>query len=243
MVKSNNTNSFQEGIDKNPFCAMVLGSMNKFRKSLAFTLAEVLITLGIIGIVAAMVIPSLITNYQKTYYLNKLKKVYAILNQAYKQSYDENGESFQSEISDSDEKKQEMFNKYWAPYIKTATICETYKQCGYKENTIRGLDKKDSGDIVAKDRFAFQTADGTVYIIYFKNRLAPWVIVDLDGGFRGPNVFSKDSFIFTRNPDKGIVELRHDDLATSQCSKDARGYNCGYEIFINNWKYPKDYPR
>ncbi len=31
-----------------------------------FTLAEVLITLGIIGVVAAITIPSLITNYQKT---------------------------------------------------------------------------------------------------------------------------------------------------------------------------------
>ena len=31
----------------------------------AFTLAEILITLGIIGVVAAMTIPTLITNYQK----------------------------------------------------------------------------------------------------------------------------------------------------------------------------------
>lgn len=31
----------------------------------AFTLAEVLITLGIIGVVAALTIPGLITNFQK----------------------------------------------------------------------------------------------------------------------------------------------------------------------------------
>ena len=34
-------------------------------KKRAFTLAEVLITLGIIGVVAAMTIPTLISNYQK----------------------------------------------------------------------------------------------------------------------------------------------------------------------------------
>ena len=35
-----------------------------------FTLAEVLITLGIIGVVAALTLPSLVTNYQK-----QIKKV------------------------------------------------------------------------------------------------------------------------------------------------------------------------
>ncbi len=35
------------------------------KKNLGFTLAEVLLTLGIIGVVAAMTIPMLITNYQK----------------------------------------------------------------------------------------------------------------------------------------------------------------------------------
>ena len=34
-------------------------------RKIAFTLAEVLITLGIIGVIAAMTLPSLITNYQE----------------------------------------------------------------------------------------------------------------------------------------------------------------------------------
>lgn len=47
----------------------------------AFTLAEVLITLGIIGIVAALTIPTLISNYQKTQYVVGLKKAYSQTNQ------------------------------------------------------------------------------------------------------------------------------------------------------------------
>jgi len=43
----------------------------------AFTLAEVLITLGIIGVVAAMTLPALIQNYQKGVALNRLKQSYA----------------------------------------------------------------------------------------------------------------------------------------------------------------------
>ena len=40
----------------------------------AFTLAEVLITLGIIGIVAAMTLPALVGKYQKVQTVNQLKK-------------------------------------------------------------------------------------------------------------------------------------------------------------------------
>lgn len=48
----------------------------------AFTMAEVLITLGIIGIVAAMTLPSLIGNYQKKQTAIQLKKFYSIMQQA-----------------------------------------------------------------------------------------------------------------------------------------------------------------
>lgn len=42
-----------------------------------FTLSEVLITLGIIGIVAAITLPTLITNYQKKTTATRVKKAYA----------------------------------------------------------------------------------------------------------------------------------------------------------------------
>ena len=44
-----------------------------------FTLAEVLMTLGIIGVVAAMTMPSLIANHQEKVTVTKVKKVYGIL--------------------------------------------------------------------------------------------------------------------------------------------------------------------
>lgn len=56
----------------------------KINHTKGFTLAEVLITLGIIGVVASLTIP-LIQNYQKTQYVEALKKAYATTNQALKQ--------------------------------------------------------------------------------------------------------------------------------------------------------------
>ena len=51
---------------------------------IAFTLAEVLITLGIIGVVAALTMPSLIQNYQKSVLKNQFKKSYNIIQNAYR---------------------------------------------------------------------------------------------------------------------------------------------------------------
>ena len=50
-----------------------------------FTLAEVLITLGVIGGVAAMTLPTLIKNYQKHVWVNQLKTTVSILQNAIKQ--------------------------------------------------------------------------------------------------------------------------------------------------------------
>ena len=52
-------------------------------RRVGFTLAEVLITLGIIGIVSAMTIPTLVKNYQKKVLKNQFIQSYAIINQAW----------------------------------------------------------------------------------------------------------------------------------------------------------------
>jgi len=56
----------------------------KIRQIIAFTLAEVLITLLIIGVVASLVVPALINETQKAEYVTKLKKESAVLQQAFK---------------------------------------------------------------------------------------------------------------------------------------------------------------
>lgn len=48
----------------------------------AFTLAEVLITLGIIGVIAALTLPGLIQGYRKKVTETALKKAYSQLSQA-----------------------------------------------------------------------------------------------------------------------------------------------------------------
>lgn len=61
-------------------------------KTNGFTLAEVLITLGIIGIVAALTLPSLITNYREKQRVTQLKKIYSTLQQAFTRAQEAHGE-------------------------------------------------------------------------------------------------------------------------------------------------------
>ena len=56
----------------------------KFKSKKAFTLAEVLITLGIIGVVVAMTMPTLINNYQKKLAVTRLKHFSSMMQQAAK---------------------------------------------------------------------------------------------------------------------------------------------------------------
>ena len=67
--------------------------VDKFRnyRKTAFTLAEVLITLGIIGVVAAMTLPTLIQKQNEREVVSKLKKVYSTLSQAYLFATEANG--------------------------------------------------------------------------------------------------------------------------------------------------------
>ena len=60
-------------------------------KKIAFTLAEVLITLGIIGIVAEMTIPTIINKAEKIATLSMLKKEYSMLSSLFNTAVAENG--------------------------------------------------------------------------------------------------------------------------------------------------------
>ena len=70
------------------------------RKRFGFTLAEVLITLGIIGVVAAMTIPALVKNTQDKEFRTAFKKTFSALSQAVLSISFDNGGSIAGMFSD-----------------------------------------------------------------------------------------------------------------------------------------------
>ena len=87
-----------------------------------FTLAEVLITLGIIGVVAAITIPSLITDIRKKQTVAKVQHATSIITQGFKASNSEVGAPTDDEVKKSS--PSQIYKKYVQPYIKS-TPCYT----------------------------------------------------------------------------------------------------------------------
>lgn len=103
----------------------MIDNKQKTQKS-AFTLAEVLITLGIIGTVAAMTIPTLIQNQTEQVTVSKLKKVYSMLSNAYLMAVSENGEPTAWGIEDDENATNSLANmNKFVPYLKIAKNCGT----------------------------------------------------------------------------------------------------------------------
>lgn len=89
-----------------------------------FTLAETLITIGIIGIVAAMTLPALIHNYRKQQVESKLKSTYVILNQLFERTQLDNGKIDSWERYGTITSHQQFYEKYILPYINGRNQCQ-----------------------------------------------------------------------------------------------------------------------
>ncbi|MBE7708993.1 MAG: type II secretion system protein [Cyanobacteria bacterium SIG32] len=113
----------------------------------AFTLAEVLITLAIIGVVAAMTIPTLISNYKEKATVTKVKKAYSVMNEAMRLATIEHGTvdtwglSQTTYVEDDENSKiyddktiamSDRFMDYLTENLRVAKRC-TYEECGRSE--------------------------------------------------------------------------------------------------------------
>ena len=147
------------------------------KRKVAFTLAEVLITLGIIGVVTAMTLPSVITNYQKKVTVERLKKTYSTLSQAVQMSIKDNDniETWNFSLS-----TQEFMEKYVIPYVKDVA----------RENP--------PYDVVRNSK-KFALADGTTVEAWswVHPEVKPFVELRVDiNGKNKPNAVGRDIFFF-----------------------------------------------
>jgi len=231
-------------------------------KRFAFTLAEVLITLGIIGVVAAMTIPNLIAEQQKRTIVTKLQRAMSVLNQAYRRAYDDVGEASAEEAGLMG--SEEYLNKYWSPYLKVAHHCSTVKDCGYASEypfKVVNNNNATSSLLYAGKRETFYTMDGFLYIIFVlrengrnsdgkvQYEASSNVLIDING-WEKPNRYGKDVFYFQRviDGEKGGVVLpagydKTDEEINADCKKgSAGGKLCAEKIRRAGWKIEKDYP-
>lgn len=185
--------------------------MNLFSKiTKAFTLAEVLITLGIIGVVAALTIPLLISSYQEQALVTQFQKAYSQLSQAYISVANENG------TANTWASSQEAYN-YFKPYFKVNEDCPNTVGC-FPNTTYWGLrNDTPTENPYARVRYKFNTTDGTSFM--FDGITS--VFVDINGK-KGPNQWGYDLFYLILNNKNGapwISGITGGMDVTGYCSK------------------------
>lgn len=234
------------------------------RKTRAFTLSEVLITLTIIGVVAAITIPTLQIQHQKEQTVIQFKKAYSDFANAALLASVEYGDftSWDYNLTSS-----EFFKKYFYPYISLSKqkISDAkkdniiyYQTSGQVENQL--LIMRDQGEIVEMASGCQIFTYPLVYGEVGEDRYAYCYAVDING-YKKPNKFGRDLFMLCISSEKGVTPHYWDDNLDPvlikrtrnqllkgpssynyNCSKKARGMWCGALIMYDNWQIKDDYP-
>lgn len=158
----------------------------------AFTLAEVLITLGIIGVVAAMTLPVLTQKVEKAILKNQIKKAYSTLSQVQQKIMFEWGDA----LSISEGFGYKEFNSAMIESMKIIRKCE-------KNSLAQGCVPKYTGlnitqcvgfseNAVYNTQPAYILSDGEIIIPYNEDWRSLWLI-DVNG-LKGPNKAGYDLF-------------------------------------------------
>ena len=224
-------------------------------KKAAFTLAEVLITLAIIGVVAAMTIPTLIFNYNKKVIETRLARFYSIMNNAVALSEVDNGPktSWNFVLEEKDEngdyinqlsKTSNFVDKYLLPYLKVVKV----------ENSV--FNTLDVSVYYLTDGSAFCiTSVDSHHIYFFPQNVKKCLEKNVDG--RGichfPFAFLPAQTLQYNHKyhfNKGIEPYKfawdgntETFLTGSRYSCDSNGMYCTALIQANGWKIPDNYPK
>ena len=160
-----------------------------------FTLAEVLITLAIIGIVAALTIPSLASGYQKRVLTSQLQKTYSEISQAA-------ATALANEMSSDFTKSKTIRDMTFVKTYLNATdgghpFAESY---GYVDDPNASYYPSNEDDVYIGSNNCGTLKSGAA-ICVDDHAVG---LIDINGGDKGPNLIVRDAFVITFNPDASI---------------------------------------
>ena len=156
-----------------------------------FTLAEVLVTLGIIGVVSALTMPSLVQNHQRQVYVTQLRKAVSEIEQAFQMAIVEKRAMTLAESKAFRGGVSTFFNAY----LKTSVICSgADKSNCLNTGDYTRIDGSNTGiSTINSDNFTCAVLkDGAVACIYWYGTSGA-LYLDVNGK-QGPNIGGRDLY-------------------------------------------------
>ena len=202
--------------------AEVFSPCRKVKLNFGFTLAEVLITLGIIGVVAALVIPGVINNFKCLELKTRFKKADSIIQQAMKMTFMEVGieqykeiQSFHSNDMETMEHRYAHINEIWSAQFKNAKKMkwEGNNWTGYQQHAgCKDFFGNPAGSLYTScgNHIGYLLPDGLFIEEVTYNSLyhTDEIFFDTNGPFKGPNAFGYDLFTIyadANNPNISVL--------------------------------------
>ncbi len=202
-----------------------------------------------IGVVAALTLPSVIANYQKKQTVAQLKQAYSILANAVDHSIAKHGDPDSWNYGGSENAADwgnEAKNFYFT-YLDEFVQVGHY--CGIKHTEPR------------KGACSKIFTHGDAYSVILNNGIGLTIRADpsdsqmeiqLDvNGVKGPNRAGRDAFIYRINKQEGLIPVRDDLYGMKPCTRTLSnpngfenwiGWGCAYVIMQNGWEIKDDYP-
>ena len=211
----------------------MLGSL---RKKVAFTLAELLITIAIVGILAVMVLPTLIQRNEERMLLLQFKQTYSILQRAY--------QAIQGEYGDFNVWKgtNTTYNMF-IPYLKVSESC--HKTNGCFPNVIYPSFNPTEGTCIRSNFYTSKTEKVRLMNGASISFGATSMLVDINGD-KKPNRYGYDVFTLGfSNLHPGIITGAHTEndeswmyeaglamcsKALKNCNQMYSGYSCAHWV-------------
>lgn len=217
------------------------------RSSFAFTLAEVLITLSIIGVICALTVPNLYRKHQEQVTVAKVKKFYATLDMAYNAAIARTGGAKYWNINNwTAEDANKLYELIFEPYFKVAKICGTSNEgnCVINDNykLINGLQHGSYGKMDLYYKLILDDGASVWFRGGIQNTTSYMGVYYDVNGLKGPNQSGVDLFDFqgynTRIEPNGL----HGgfDISCKNPTSTSAGFTCtAWVIYKGNMEYLK----
>lgn len=201
-----------------------------------FTLAEIIIVLGIIGIIAESTIPSLVNTFQKQAYVTGLKKTYSCVENGFKQYIASQGvtELGNTDLFDGTDSKtparQQIIDNFVKGYFRVSKTCQSgddscvisgysYLDRSGSYTQFAGTQPARGGGTVGNGYYNAKLLDGSMVGFAFLNTCSPdyskignmkaqcvGIFMDVNGP-KPPNRYGRDFFGFYAGHDGTLYPM------------------------------------